>query len=153
MHAALQHTTDTIMVAASATAVRTGPTSPAHVTASHAEPSLPGSYVDERTFESKVLNASKPVMVLFTVPGCGSCKYFKETAFRQVLAYYSDQFDIYEFVCSTMTQTDKHYNVVYHPTTIVFSAGEDIGEYIGGSVFEYFKNHIDSICFRAGIEP
>lgn len=106
-----------------------------------------GEYVDDSTFEARVITATRPVLVLFSLPSCGSCYDMKKPGgcWQQALAYYADRYDMYEYVCDTYSQEDKHYDVHVHPTVIAFKNGEDVGAYEGSGRFEYFKDRIDSL--------
>lgn len=106
-----------------------------------------GELVDDSTFEARVITATRPVLVLFSLPSCGSCHDMKKPGgcWQQALAYYADRYDMYEYVCGTHTQEDKHYDVHVHPTVIAFKNGEDVGAYEGSGRFEYFKDRIDSL--------
>lgn len=107
----------------------------------------PGTIVDDSNFEARVITAARPVLVLFSLPSCGSCYDMKRPGgcWQQALAYYSDRYDMYEYVCGSHTQEDKHYDVRVHPTVIAFKNGEDVGVYEGAGRFEYFKDRIDSL--------
>ncbi len=107
----------------------------------------PGELVDDSTFEARVITATRPVLVLFSLPSCGSCHYMKIPGgcWQQALAYYADRYDMYEYVCGSHTQEDKHYDVDVHPTVVAFKGGDDVGVYKGAGRFDYFKDRIDSL--------
>lgn len=128
-------------IAPGPTAVRVD--APVYQSASH----TPGELIDDSTFEARVITATRPVLVLFSLPSCGACHDMKRPGgcWQQALAYYADRYDMYEYVCGPSTQDDKYYDVDVHPTVVVFKGGDDVGVYKGSGRFDYFKERIDSL--------
>lgn len=101
--------------------------------------------VTDNTFERLVMEATRPVIVVFTIPSCSSCISLKNSALQALNYNFKDTWDIYEFVCGTDTKTDKDMDITGHPAMFFFNKGEEIGQYLGYSQYEYYASYIKSL--------
>lgn len=101
--------------------------------------------VDDSSFDQLVLKNPMPVIVLFTMPGCGACSSIKNGAWQTIHQNFKQKFMMYEFVCSKTTKTDKDHDVSGHPNMLFFNKGEEIGVYLGYSQYEYYANYIKGL--------
>ena len=72
-------------------------------------------------FADKVLDASRPVAVLFSSPTCPPCRVFQQQ-FREVAEKVHGKADLYEMDITT-SETWRAYRVLSMPTVLVFRGG------------------------------
>jgi thioredoxin 1 len=73
-------------------------------------------------FAAKVLDAPRPVAVLFSSPTCPTCRVFKRQ-FSEIAEKIQDKADLYEMDIGT-TQTWRKHDVLSIPTVLVFQEGK-----------------------------
>jgi thioredoxin 1 len=73
-------------------------------------------------FTAKVLDASRPVAVLFSSPTCPPCRVFKQR-FSEVAEKVQSKADFYEMDI-TVTETWRTHEVLSIPTVLVFRGGK-----------------------------
>lgn len=104
--------------------------------------------VNDQTFDRLVLQSSKPVIVVFTLPSCTACTSLKNSAWQALHHNFKEQFNMYEFVCSSQTLTDKEHDISGHPALLFFNKGEEIGVYLGYSQYEYYASYIKTLRLK-----
>jgi len=72
-------------------------------------------------FSAKVLDASRPVAVLFSSPTCSPCRVFKRQ-FSEIAERVRDKADLYKMDI-TATETWRKHEVLSIPTVLVFREG------------------------------
>jgi thioredoxin 1 len=73
-------------------------------------------------FSAKVLDAPRPVAVLFSSPTCPTCSVFKKQ-FNEIAEKIQDKADLYEMDIGTTQMWRKH-DVLSIPTVLVFKEGK-----------------------------
>lgn len=74
-------------------------------------------------FESKVLQAEKPVLVEFGAEWCGPCRLL-EPVLEELAAEYGDQVDFYTVDVDQSPQLAMQYSVMGVPTVMLFQEGK-----------------------------
>ena len=76
-------------------------------------------------FEKKILERSfvKPVIVEFSAPGCGPCKWMEKTLI-EVIKQMKETIDFISLPVSDCPEYVKQYQVSSNPTTILFMEGK-----------------------------
>jgi len=86
--------------------------------------------VNDKNFESEVLNSDKPVLVDFTATWCGPCKMLSpivdKLADEFVGTYKVAKVDIDE-----SGQTARKYGIRSVPTVMVFKGGQKVAQHVG----------------------
>lgn len=77
--------------------------------------------ISDEEFKGKVLEASKPVAVLFSSPMCPTCEAFRPTLVESVESL-EGKVGLYEMDVSS-SETWRRYDVMTMPTVLVFSGG------------------------------
>ena len=85
--------------------------------------------VNNDTFQEKVLNNSKPVLVDFYADWCGPCKMLAPVV-EQISAE-SDAFDVVKLNVDDAPDLAARYGVMSIPTLIVFKGGEAAARSVG----------------------
>ncbi len=87
-------------------------------------------YVDDKAFQSEVLEAEQPVLVDFTATWCGPCK-----ALAPVIDQLADKAEgKYKVVKVDIDQAPtlaQRYGIRGVPTVLAFAAGEKVGQHVG----------------------
>jgi thioredoxin 1 len=78
--------------------------------------------LNDADFAAKVLDAPRPVAVLFSSPTCPPCRVFKKQ-FNEIAVTIQDRADLYEMDIGT-TQTWRKHEVLSIPTVLVFKEGK-----------------------------
>jgi thioredoxin 1 len=73
-------------------------------------------------FSSKVLPASKPVVVLFSSPTCPACHIFKRK-FKELATNVNGKATVYEMDIAS-TETWRKYNILSIPSVLIFRNGQ-----------------------------
>ena len=81
-------------------------------------------------FESKVLQAAKPVLVEFGAPWCGPCRLL-EPVLIDLAGAYGDRVDFYSVDVDDSPQLAMDYQVLGVPTVILFNDGQVIERMTG----------------------
>jgi len=85
--------------------------------------------VSNDTFELKVLQNAKPVLVDFYADWCGPCKMLAPVV-EQVAAE-SDAYEVYKLNVDDASDVAARYGVMSIPTLIVFQNGEAVARSVG----------------------
>ena len=88
--------------------------------------------IDDDSFEEKILNAEKPVMVDFWAPWCGPCKAIGPTV-EALAQTYGDQMMFAKVNVDENPESPSKYGVQAIPTLIFFQNGQ-IADQITGMV-------------------
>jgi thioredoxin 1 len=79
-------------------------------------------HVSDETFETKVLKASRPVLVDFWAEWCGPCKAIAPIL-DQIAVEYQDRLDIAKVDVEGSPSTAMKYGIRSIPTLMLFSGG------------------------------
>jgi thioredoxin 1 len=77
----------------------------------------------EDEFQSKVLNAKKPVLVEFGAPWCGPCRLL-EPVLSELASQYDGQVDFYSINVDNTPELVMNYDIMGVPTIILFQEGQ-----------------------------
>ncbi|MFP4343501.1 MAG: thioredoxin [Anaerolineales bacterium] len=86
--------------------------------------------VDETTFESEVLNASKPVLVDFWASWCPPCRALAPTL-DELAEEVGDKMRIVKVNVQEVTEVPQRFSVMNIPTLILFKNGEETLRLVG----------------------
>ena len=78
--------------------------------------------ISDEEFQGKVLEASKPVAVLFSSPTCPTCMALRPTLVESVESL-GGKVDLYEMDIAS-SETWRRYDIMTIPTVLVFSYGD-----------------------------
>ena len=87
------------------------------------------SKVTNDTFEMKVLQNNKPVLVDFYADWCGPCKMLAPVV--EQVANESDAYEVYKLNVDDASDVAARYGVMSIPTLIVFKNGEAAARSVG----------------------
>ena len=85
--------------------------------------------VNNDTFQEKVLNNTKPVLVDFYADWCGPCKMLAPVV--EQLSAENDAFDVVKLNVDDAPELAARYGVMSIPTLIVFKGGEAATRSVG----------------------
>lgn len=85
--------------------------------------------VNNDTFQSQVLENSKPVLVDFYADWCGPCKMLAPIV--EQIAGESSDYEVFKLNVDETPELAARYGVMSIPTLIVFKGGEVAGKTIG----------------------
>jgi thioredoxin 1 len=86
--------------------------------------------VEDTTFESKVLKASKPVLVDFWATWCKPCMMIAPVI-DELAKEFDGRVDFLKLDVDTNQQTPGKYNIMSIPTIMVFKAGKPVSHMVG----------------------
>lgn len=98
--------------------------------------------VTDATFEARVFNAGKPVLVDFTASWCGPCKAMVP-ALLDLADEYRDEVDIVALDVDSNPEIVTRYNVRGFPTFILFKGDQPVEELTGGTSRSRLANAIE----------
>ena len=77
------------------------------------------------SFQKQVLERSnvKPVLVEFSIPGCGPCKWMENTLI-DIVRTKKDQIEFISIPILAAPEAIEKYNISSNPTTLLFSKGQ-----------------------------
>lgn len=85
--------------------------------------------INNQTFEEKVLQSSKPVLVDFYADWCGPCKMLAPVI--EQVAQENDAYEVYKLNVDDASDIAAQYGVMSIPTLIVFKNGEAVNRTVG----------------------
>ena len=85
--------------------------------------------INNQTFEEKVLQSSKPVLVDFYADWCGPCKMLAPVI--EQVAQDNDADEVYKLNVDDASDIAAQYGVMSIPTLIVFKNGEAVNRTVG----------------------
>jgi thioredoxin 1 len=95
-------------------------------------------------FDSKVLNAGKPVLVDFYADWCGPCK-FLAPVIEEIAKDLAGKVDVYKINVDDVQSLAAKYGIQSIPTVMVFSGGEPVKQFVGVRGKEEYVSAIKSL--------
>jgi thioredoxin 1 len=86
--------------------------------------------VDDQAFQSRVLNNTRPALVLFTSPTCPPCKILAR-CLPDLARQFSDGVDIVRCPIEASPRTARAYQITQTPTLALFDGGAAIASHVG----------------------
>ena len=87
-------------------------------------------HVTDKTFETEVLKAPKPVLVDFWAAWCGPCKMIAPIL-EQIADEYKDRISVAKLDVDSNQSTAMRYGVRSIPTLMIFSGGVVEAQHVG----------------------
>ena len=100
-------------------------------------------HVSDDTFESKVLQASRPVLVDFWAEWCGPCKAIAPIL-EQIAIDFQDRLDIAKVDVEGSQSTAMKYGIRSIPTLMLFKGGVVEAQHVGIVSKEQLQKLLDS---------
>ena len=100
-------------------------------------------HVSDETFESKVLQASRPVLVDFWAEWCGPCKAIAPIL-EQIAVDFQDRLDIAKVDVEGSQSTAMKYGIRSIPTLMLFKGGVVEVQHVGIVSKEQLQKLLDS---------
>ena len=100
-------------------------------------------HVSDETFESKVLQASRPVLVDFWAEWCGPCKAIAPIL-EQIAVDFQDRLDIAKVDVEGRQSTAMKYGIRSIPTLMLFKGGVVEAQHVGIVSKEQLQKLLDS---------
>jgi thioredoxin 1 len=100
-------------------------------------------HVSDETFESKVLQASRPVLVDFWAEWCGPCKAIAPIL-EQIAVDFQDRIDIAKVDVEGSQSTAMKYGIRSIPTLMLFKGGVVEAQHVGIVSKEQLQKLLDS---------
>ncbi|MEZ5565749.1 MAG: thioredoxin [Gammaproteobacteria bacterium] len=100
-------------------------------------------HVADDTFDTKVLQSSRPVLVDFWAEWCGPCKAIAPIL-EQIATEYQDRVDIAKVDVETSQTTAMKYGIRSIPTLMLFKGGVVEAQHVGLMSKEQLQKLLDS---------
>jgi len=100
--------------------------------------------VNDETFEEKVLNAERPVLVDFSATWCGPCKQLKPIV-EALAGEYQGRVDVVHIDVDEARDTSARFGVMSVPTLMFFRDGELADQVAGVVPKEALKQKLDKL--------
>jgi thioredoxin len=94
------------------------------------EPSSAAVDVTDDTFDARVLNASKPVLVDFWAPWCGPCLLVGPIV-EQIGVDFAGRMDVVRVNVDESIAASSRYAIFSIPTLVLFKAGREVDRVVG----------------------
>ncbi len=96
------------------------------------EPTTVGAtkIVTDETFDSEVVQNSKPVIVDYWAEWCGPCRQVAPVL-EEIAKEHADKIDVVKLNIEENPQTAQKYGIMLIPTLNVFSGGEVVKQVVG----------------------
>jgi thioredoxin 1 len=95
--------------------------------------------VDDKNFESEILQADKPALVDFWAPWCGPCKAIGP-AIQELEETYGDKIIFARCNVDNSPNTPTQYSIRAIPTLILFQGGKVVDQVVGAVP----KSHLEA---------
>jgi thioredoxin 1 len=99
--------------------------------------------VNSETFNTKVLNASGPVLVDFWADWCPPCRALAPTL-EDLAAEMEEQLTIVKLDVQSTSDIPRQYDVMNIPTLILFKDGEEVTRIVGNRPKRALKRELES---------
>jgi thioredoxin 1 len=86
--------------------------------------------VNDKNFESEVLNSDKPVLVDFTATWCGPCKMLSPIV-DKLADEFVGTYKVVKVDIDESGQTARKYGIRSVPTVMVFKGGQKVAQHVG----------------------
>ena len=100
--------------------------------------------VDEKNFDSEVINSNLPVMVDFWAEWCGPCKVLGPIV-EEIAGEYEGKLKVGKLNVDENRETASKYAVMSIPTLIIFKNGEVVKQLVGVQAKENLKEELEKI--------
>ena len=102
------------------------------------------SEVTDLTFQEKVLDSDKTVVVDFWASWCMPCRMMGPV-FDETAALYNGNADFYKLNTDNSQSIAAKYGIMSIPSLLVFKGGEEVGRMIGVQTVDSLKAEIDKV--------
>ena len=86
--------------------------------------------VTDETFETEVLNNSKPVIVDYWAEWCGPCRMVSPVL-EEIATEHADKIDVVKLNIDENPKVSQRYQIMAIPTMNVFSGGQVVKQIVG----------------------
>ena len=102
--------------------------------------------VDDKNFETEVINSDVPVLVDFWAPWCMPCKMIAPIL-EEIAGAFAGKLKVAKLDVDSAPQLAQQYGVISIPTLKVFKKGEVVNEFVGAgsrdNIEALFLSHLD----------